>query len=383
MTIVNQNTQVIWPSYKYNNVEGPNQPLGWQRFYEVTFSHNLRNLGTRSDCGGPWLMERTRSDFHFGKFQGSNPRLGYNGPTLPWRTTGVTAYSIGTAPTDSSYNSDGAKAIAATEPTNPVFDMSTFIGETLQDGLPHMAGASVWKDQTLRAKQAGSEYLNYQFGWLPFVSDLRDFAYAVKHSTEILKNHVDHANIKIRRNLEFFKDYQSKGDDNVYFIDTANNSSIGSARTYTTATRTERKWFAGEYIYYIPLDNSTISRIRRYHALAHKLLGVDLTPDTVWNIAPWSWAADWKTDMGAVVHNISAFGNDSLVLHYGYVMHSLSSVITWDAGKWGRATIATQRLRRVAANPYGFGVSEGGLSVRQLSILAALGVSRRDAKRIR
>jgi hypothetical protein len=44
----------------------------------------------------------------------------------------------------------------------------------------------------------------------------------------------------------------------------------------------------------------------------------------------------------------------------------------------GRAKITTQQ--RTAANPFGFGVKPGDLSPRQLSILAALGISLRGKK---
>jgi hypothetical protein len=382
MTLIVQNQTLLWPKAKYNNVDVGIHNVGLRTFSEETFNHNLRALG-HGDVGGPWIMERTALDVQYGHFQGSNPNLGYNGPTLPWHNTATTAYSIGTAPTDASYWPDGAKAIANTEPTNPIFDMSTFLGETVTAGLPAMVGRQAWKAQTLRAKHAGSEYLNYQFGWLPLVSDIRDFAYAVKHSSEIVENYKSHASLRIRRNLELFHDEKTSASSGNYFIDTANGSSIGSALTHTTASYKERKWFSGCYRYYLPMDDSMASRFRRYKAYAHKLLGVDLSPEVLWNIAPWSWAVDWFTDVGDVIHNVSAIGHNGLVLEYGYVMHSKSSVLVHDAGKWGRRTLAQQRYRRVAANPYGFGVTSATLNKTQVAVLAALGLTRGDARRLR
>lgn len=369
-----------WGPSSYDGVPRPRgQVVSTDAGYMVTFNHDHRHLGD-GDQGGPWLQELTRSSYSFGHFQNADPTSGYAGPTLPWPANGIDIPSIGETPADSSYWSAGAKAIAATEPTDPIFNASVAVGETLSDGLPKMVGYQTWKDTTFRAKQAGGEYLNYQFGWVPFVSDIRDFAYAVKHSHEIVSNLSEHANQKIRRSLKLTDDITQQTAVTDSFIKTPENWSIGSAKHYSTASLREKMWFSGCFRYYLPMDNSLGSRMKRYKAYAHKLLGVDLTPEVVWNIAPWSWALDWKGDIGTLMHNASALGHNGLVLQYGYVMHSKEASLDIDAGRWGYRSTLVSRKRRVAANPYGFGVSSAGLSAQQTAVLAALGLTRGDAR---
>jgi len=378
------NTKHEWPESTYNGVKQAYPgPVGVDGGYQVTFGHDLRSLG-KGDDGGPWLMEKTEHIYRFGNFV--NPTgHGYQGPTLPWIPSGGTipAPTIGAIRSDASYYADGAKAIAATEPTKAVFNGSTFLGETLQDGLPKMAGHQVWREKTLRAKQAGGEYLNYQFGWVPFVSDLRDFAYAVSHSSDIVTNYIDHSNVKIRRRLVLTDETHNETDERDTYIRTPWSDNIGWTRMYFNSVSKERMWFSGAYQYYVPVDNSAVSRFRRYKALAHKLYGVDLDPQTVWNIAPWSWAADWKGDVGSVIHNWSALGHNGLGLQYGYLMHEQYSEWRADAEQWGSQVDIVKRCRRVPANPYGFGVNTSGLNDTQVAILAAIGATRGDARIIR
>lgn len=121
-------------------------------------------------------------------------------------------------------------------------------------------------------------------------------------------------------------------------------------------------------------------------AEANKLLGTRLTPEVLWNLAPWSWAADWITNTGDVLHNISMFAQDGLVLRYGYVMEETIIERTWTLHGVGfksspgpynfSSTLREIHKVRRKATPFGFGVSEEAFTPRQYSILAALGMSR-------
>jgi hypothetical protein len=115
-------------------------------------------------------------------------------------------------------------------------------------------------------------------------------------------------------------------------------------------------------------------------------LGLDPSPDTVWNLAPWSWAADWFTNAGDVVSNLSDFASGGLVMAYGYMMEHSSVTDSYRLadhtglipmmGKPRSLDVVTETKLRIRANPFGFGVAWDGLSPFQLSILAALGLSR-------
>lgn len=155
----------------------------------------------------------------------------------------------------------------------------------------------------------------------------------------------------------------------------------GSGTAYTLTTTKRKIWFEGCYTYFIPDDT-----FRRRIAEADQLLGT--TPDVamLYNLAPWSWAADWVSNMGSLLENYTAFSSDGLVLSYGYVMETVSVSRHYVlegiryASYPGRHTLTqtftTTRKRRLKASPYGFAVTWDGFTPRQLSILASLGITR-------
>lgn len=122
-----------------------------------------------------------------------------------------------------------------------------------------------------------------------------------------------------------------------------------------------------------------------YAILAHQL-GLEPTPDVLWQVTPWSWAVDWFSNTGDVISNWSSFHIDGLVMRWGYVMehtlitdtYSLIGARTFDgvARPVSDVTFVTETKVRRKANPYGFGVSYGALSAFQSSILVALGMSK-------
>lgn len=333
----------------------------------ATFSHSLKDLG-RHDCGGPFLLIKVERDYRPGFID----KNGYVGMTLSSNPPNRPSVF---APTTSALLALGTTAIARTTPTNPAFDASQFLGEALQDGAPAMIGASAWEAKTLRAKQAGSEYLNYEFGWLPLVSDIRDFAYAVSNSADIINKYQRDSGHLIHRQYHFPVTEDRVATNSSQFIKTAGAKNVGSSMEGRGTLKLTRTWFSGAYKYYLPVGSDAAARFKRYKSYASKLLGVRLTPETLWNVAPWSWAVDWKTDVGDVIHNQSNLGQDGLVLVYGYIMHEMKSE-TYSQSAYGAQGERYHYCRREASTPFGFGVNMSALSSKQVSILAALGLSR-------
>jgi hypothetical protein len=88
--------------------------------------------------------------------------------------------------------------------------------------------------------------------------------------------------------------------------------------------------------------------------------------------------------VGQVIHNLTAFSKDGLVMRYGYLMYRKTAEITHEhsgvgfkSGATGpiTTTFGTTLKRRVKAHPYGFGLTDESLTARQLAILAALGIT--------
>jgi hypothetical protein len=118
------------------------------------------------------------------------------------------------------------------------------------------------------------------------------------------------------------------------------------------------------------------------------LYGILPTPEVIWNLTPWSWAADWVTSMGDIMSNISMLLTDGLVMKYGFVMEHSSTTKTYSISGlrlhqgantipytgWQRFSTESKLRRR--ATPYGFGLTSEEFSPRQWAILVALGLSK-------
>ncbi len=340
-----------------------------------------RSAATQGDIGGP--LQLTRTETTYGSIAKLNTSLCV-GTVVAKAYTGYTPNYSGSMISVSSLNAFGTTAIARCLPTNPAAGLSTFLGELRQDGLPHLPGSEARKATSL-ARGAGSEYLNYQFGWVPFLSDIRKFAFAVKHSKELIDTYRAGSDKKIRRR------YNGPGDSTVKLSQgtgfaTPSNLNVNTMVYMVETTETNRK-FSGAFRYHIPVGNAWYERLARYETYANHIIGSRVTPETLWNIEPWSWAIDWFTNTGDVIHNISSLGLDGLVMQYGYA----TDYVRWTADAYATTTFGiaglpvgtklsrhqeTKYIRRVSANPYGFGITDASLSAKQAAILVALGLTR-------
>jgi hypothetical protein len=251
---------------------------------------------------------------------------------------------------------------------------------------PSIPAIALWKEQskTLKAvfRHGGSEYLNYQFGWAPLIRDVQGIAHAVNDSANIwntYKKGSDHA-------TRVGYHYPESVSNPIIWSGSATplSSRYPAFLKATGSSHTERKdWFAGAFRYHIPEPRENFGEQMAYwQSQAGKILGVRLTPDTLWELSPWSWAIDWFTGTGDLVKNISNLGTDGLVLQYGYAMStqvsefSVASTVDLDGVSVGSSRTETQtRFRRIPATPYGFNVDLSTLSARQNAILVALGLS--------
>jgi hypothetical protein len=278
----------------------------------------------------------------------------------------------------------GTQAISATIPTNPIGGLAVTLGELRREGIPSLVGALTWKDRTFRAKQAGSEYLNVQFGWLPLVDEILTMADTVKRSDEITRQYEAEEGKLLHRAYTFPSTSSTSTTVTSAYPTPAWVVGFWNSQGTKTTVTTEKveSWFEGAYTYTLPPRGS----FARSAAIANKLYGTRLTPDVVWNLTPWSWAVDWFSNVGTVVSNQTAFANDGLVMPYGYIMRrrTVTRTVTNSGSRMRRdnqvvncrQTFTTTVKQRRMATPYGFGLDPLGFTGRQWSILAALGLSK-------
>jgi hypothetical protein len=288
---------------------------------------------------------------------------------------------------------DGAAAIRATIPTNPAAQLATATGEFLKEGLPSLVGSTFFKDTTLSAKNAGKEYLNFEFGWKPIVKDLKSLANAAANHAKLIKQLQRDSGRVVRRGFTFPIEQRTAvqyGSGSLYsglmpdWMIRAFSKRGGP--TTVTDTYTRQRWFRGAYTFYVNFSPEELNHAEEIEKKAQHLLGLELTPEVVWNLTPWSWLADWVGNVGDNLHNASRFSEDNLVLRYGYLMvhdnvervRTLSGCLTHAGDYIGDLTLTSGRdhKQRIKATPYGFGLDTSGFSPKQWAILSALGLTK-------
>lgn len=307
-------------------------------------------------------------------------------PNAKWEDLATFVSSLG----DETLKERGVIAINLTAPTNPKADLSTALMELYREGVPSLVGAQTLARRSHAAKSAGSEYLNVQFGWAPLVSDVKKACKAIIDQDQILSQLHRDSGKQVRREFEFPRDATATITTlslNAYpkpWYTTSQWNNYG--QNPTQEDRLVRKvWFSGAYTYYI--DPAVYEdRLRSIVQQAHFLYNVRLTPDLLWNIAPWTWLVDWFVGVGPVLENVNLFTNDQLALRYGYVMETTvkSRTFRWPGLSWAsgnpqppvKGTWKGTRKRRVVADPFFVGLVNESLTLRQLAILSALGISR-------
>jgi hypothetical protein len=285
----------------------------------------------------------------------------------------------------------GATAIANTIPTNPAVGVGQLIGESLER-LPAVPGAALFGSGGKVSKKFADEYLNVEFGLKPLINDVSGIVQTAKDQNKILRQLERDSGRHIRRRYRFpeertIETLSEPGDIRQPYPPISTQHYSGSSRgAYTWQRETVKNvWFSGCYSYLYRQGDALWDRMMRAEQEGNRLYGLRLSPALAWELAPWSWLADWKTNLGDVITNLSAFSRDGLVLRWGYVMCDLRITDTHTVHaqlKAGPRTLVqsftTHVKKRTRATPYGFGLDPDwkDFSSRQLAILSALGISR-------
>lgn len=351
--------------------------------------------------GGPFSTVRcTLSDFptsYSSKVDKTGEPVSYSGSCYcPIPDTLLTPFSggfgSGGGASDSDLNAAGATAISICGPTNPAANAAVAIGEVLKDGLPALPGVHTWQRKASILKAAGSEYLNAVFGYLPLIDEVKEVGSSARFARDILSQHEQGMGKNTRR--EFVFPVESEFHEVVESAGTG--AEIGEGTRYrsktklgvlTKSTKVDRKrWFSGCFTYAVPNQGDSWRNLMGYGSEADKLFGTTLTPDVLWELAPWSWAVDWFSNMGDVINNFTQFKLNGQVMRYGYIMETVETTITYSLDFCGlvgaedkpgpRSVVKTTSKTRTPANPFGFGLTWDGLSPTQLLIAAAIGITR-------
>lgn len=320
----------------------------------------------------------------------------YEGPILATNPQNIQLPSnIGT----SDLNALGTQAIKELKPTNNVANLAVDLLELKNEGAPKLYGASLWKERTNLARGAGSEFLNHEFGWLPLVSDIKDSCYAAVNYRKILDHYESNSHKLVKRSMDFpVKQSETwsvvNGAADVFIPSAAASGQFVDSALHRLGVVVkvrrdyERSWFRGTFTYHLPLGFNSHNALIDAASKAGPLLGIELTPEVVWSAIPWTWAADWISNLGDCISNFSDMAVDGLVMPYGYLMnHKVTTeeyIWTGDPGVNLRKCFCTpssitsyvETKKRIRATPFGFGLNFSAFSPRQLAIMGALGLTR-------
>lgn len=293
---------------------------------------------------------------------------------------------------DTTLDSWGTTAISSVIPTKSKVDLAVSAIELAREGLPKMIGQGLLKGKIKDLRSVGDEYLNIEFGIKPLISDLQGTAQAIVEAAERLKQLERDSGRLVRRKFRFpvreetFTSVQTGGSATpINWSNTYLWANYQGNRLVTTTTYKTDRWFSGAFTYYLNLGERQRNQMYAAADNARLLLGIKLDAEVLWNLAPWSWLADWFGNVGDIMTNVSHFSRDGLVMPYGYMMSESSVHQMADAWlNWKdpagpsqlRDHVSYVRKQRRPANPFGFGLSDMMLDSRQVSILAALGITR-------
>ena len=308
------------------------------------------------------------------------------------------------------YNADLSDAVRRFKPTSFGAQFGQFLIE-LRD-LPKTPFLHVIRSRTLLARQAGHEYLNVEFGWLPFYQDVRQFCVALLNFNKRLKFLLANNGLPVRRkgtvysstsDLEILDDFQVPPAYQLC-VDTVGGRPVGSTNylgayvegigEYDPVNNLKRKYtksistFAGQFVFHL----DAIQTLRYERQISRIAFGVDLSPEVLWEIFPYSWLVDWFSNIGNLISHWLTDQSDRLVMRYGYIMgekHYITDYVTdpislrthddrhvldhecpITASSYEEVVIKT----RAPAGPYGLAVKLNELSLKRMAILVALGL---------
>lgn len=282
------------------------------------------------------------------------------------------------------------------QPIKPVINLGQFAYEIRE--VPRMLKTTaegfhnLWKSfgghpVDFKPKHLADHFLNFQFGWKPFIKDMKDmFSYQKKAARQY--QHLVNANGKWRRRggTVFEDQTQSMATSTTTAHYAAGPSSaftsyasnrVGSVFSKIYDITRHRVWFEGAFKFWIPNLEPYDEWSRDYG----RRLGLEISPTLLYNITPWTWLIDWFSNLGDNIDNFTT--RDQYAAKYAYLMAETQRIKKVEstypfAGTDLQATweYPMTRKQRVEASPYGFNLGWDDFSPIQIAILAALGITR-------
>lgn len=329
---------------------------------------------------------------HLGSLPGvSNVDL-YHIPYPAWLSYETSAYMDHPDENWGDISSFGPTGWNRYRPTKPKCDLGVALAELRE--LPKMllgtarSFRDLFGETPARPSVAGDAWLNAQFGWLPFIKDVRDFTNLTTSLNKRLKQLRRDNGKWVRRGGPVFNQNETTTlvdtdewgvypKPAYYYLDGRFND---HGRRLLLSTESQEVWFTARFRYHLP----PVGTWRWKAKQIAMLYGCVPSPALLWELIPFSWLIDWCSNTGDCLEMISSILTEDLCAKYAYIMGTTRKQLDFygkGCYKEGNTVEAHweayyERKFRVPASRFGFGLTESNFTARQWSILGALGLSR-------
>jgi len=301
----------------------------------------------------------------------------------------------------------GAEAYNLLRPDLPDFSLATEIAElkdvfTLREQVREIR--THLKNRTSNGRSAksnaGRYYLAIQFGYLPLVRSAIGLIKSARRVSKLVDQLIRDEGKPVRRQRHLSQ----------YDIDTVSDVSTvtpnayppnyifpkhvtqcyvqGNVQRFVRTRVTSRTWASARFRYILPKGPNGLGR-DRYRLIARLLGGDLLTPDSLYQIMPWSWLIDYFVNLGDFVKSLTNGVVDRLYTDYFFLMREytvdvneevsflIRNNFTGTAKRVYCSRRTTTRYKiRIKGSPFGFGLTNESLNPHQQAILGALGLSK-------
>lgn len=256
--------------------------------------------------------------------------------------------------------------------------------------------------QKMEPKELAENYINQEFGWNPFLGDLKSFFETYLDASKIIKKINDEngkwvrkkVKLPLRRTETVLLDQALDYNSTSYslpcypvnfpseFFQAPPSWTVTEVNETSISASGKFRFYRPEFDVTLPDYSSAWNQVMR----AIKIYGLEVNPYHIWQATPWTWLVDWVTNIGSYIQRFSDDLEDEVAAAYFFITArcTVERIFTiklpfysgLETLQFKRRFISHQRVS--ADSPYGFSLSWDNLTPRRLAILAALGITRKN-----
>jgi hypothetical protein len=233
-------------------------------------------------------------------------------------------------------------------------------------------------------------FLAVNFGWLPLLHDVQDFVSTTLTLKQKLDQLIRDEGRPVTRRISMsgggpnIQEGPITGDTYDVGVGLVTQVYNGVPTFTDNLSVSEKIWAVGQFKYWLP-PGPRDWKWRAKQIL--RIYGAYPSPAVVWNAIPWTWLADWFTNVGDVIENIDFTVAERLASNYAFVMRHVQRKVTriTSASLWTPsgapasvdliAELVNETKERALIDPFSPSVNMDNMNFRQAAILGALGYS--------